>query len=295
MMGIYKIENLINGKIYIGQSVNTGARWSAHKQVLSAPSHVSELKKPLYKDMYKYGIKNFSFEVIEECKKENLNEREIYWIQKYNSYYFDENSHGYNLTRGGETGINSYTEEEIQLIINLWQDGKSVGQIVKETGKSNSVIIGYLKDKTNYTPEEGRARGQLLNSHGEKQINQYDLQGKFIQTFSSQVAAGRAMGTDPSLIGKVVKGRFKQLNGYIYIRATENQEEVLQRRLLKTKKKIRIEQIDIQTNEVIKIFDNAREAEQSVGGTQRDGTIVRGCCEGEYATALGYKWRYKND
>lgn len=295
MMGIYKIENLINGKIYIGQSVNTGARWSAHKQVLSAPSHVSELKKPLYKDMYKYGIKNFSFEVIEECKKENLNEREIYWIQKYNSYYFDENSNGYNLTRGGETGINSYTEEEIQLIINLWQDGKSVGQIVKETGKSNSVIIGYLKDKTNYTPEEGRARGQLLNSHGEKQINQYDLQGKFIQTFSSQVAAGRAMGTDPSLIGKVVKGRFKQLNGYIYIRATENQEEVLQRRLLKTKRKIRIEQIDIQTNEVIKIFDNAREAEQSVGGTQRDGTIVRGCCEGEYTTALGYKWRYKND
>lgn len=222
MMGIYKIENLINGKVYIGQSVNTNARWLAHKEVLSMPSHAHELKKPLYKEMQKYGIENFNFEVIEECNKEDLNEREIYWIKKYNSYYFSKNSNGYNLTRGGDAVFNSYTEEEIQLIINLWNNGKSVGQIVKETGKSNSVIIGYLKDKTNYTPEEGRVRGQLLSSHGEKQINQYNLQGKFIQTFSSQAAAGRAMGTDPSLIGKAVKGRFKQLNGYIYIRATEN-------------------------------------------------------------------------
>jgi group I intron endonuclease len=295
MIGIYKIENLINGKVYIGQSINTSARWLAHKEVLSIPSHAYELKKPLYKDMNKYGIDNFKFEIIEECDKEKLNEREIYWIKKYNSYYFDDNSNGYNLTRGGETSINSYTEEEIQLIIDLWYSGKSVGQIVKETGKSNSVIIGYLKDRTDYTPEEGRIRGQLLSSHGEKQINQYNLQGEFIQTFPSQAAAGRAMGTDPSLIGKTVKGRFKQLNGYIYIRAIENQEEVLQRRLSKTKRKLKVEQIDIQTNNVIRTFNNTREAEQSVGGLQRDGTIVRGCCEGEYTTALGYKWRYKND
>ena len=231
MIGIYKIENLINGKVYIGQSINTSARWLAHKEVLSMPSHAYELKKPLYKDMNKYGIENFKFEIIEECDKEKLNEKEIYWIKKYNSYYFDNNSNGYNLTRGGEASINSYTEEEIQLIIDLWHSGKSVGQIVKETGKSNSVIIGYLKDRTNYTPEEGRRRGINLSTHGEKVVNQYDIKGNFIQQFPSLRSAAKYMNSDPSLIGKVANGKLRQLNGYIYIFSFENQEEVLKERL----------------------------------------------------------------
>ena len=231
MVGIYKIENLINGKVYIGQSVNTSERWLAHKEVLTMPSHAYELKKPLYKDMRKYGIENFSFEIIEECDREKLNEREIYWIEKYNSYYFDKNNNGYNLTRGGDAVFNSYTKEEIQLIIDLWNSGKSVGQIVKETKKSNSVIIGYLKDRTDYTPAEGRRRGVKISSHGEKVVNQYDINGKFIQQFPSLRAAARYMNSDPSLIGKAANGKFNQLNGYIYIFSFENQEEVLKERL----------------------------------------------------------------
>ena len=49
--------------------------------------------------MIKYGIENFSFEVIEECEKEKLNDREIYWISFYNS---NNKNNGYNLTNGGE-------------------------------------------------------------------------------------------------------------------------------------------------------------------------------------------------
>ena len=63
--------------------------------------------------MNKYGINNFSFEIIEECKKDELSEEERYWINYYNSTA----PNGYNLTKGGEGG-NTFqyrTEEEMKI------------------------------------------------------------------------------------------------------------------------------------------------------------------------------------
>ena len=93
MVGIYKITNLINNQSYIGQSVNITKRWRGHKNI-SPNDHNYEY--PLYKAFRKYGLENFSFEVIEECRIEELNEKEIYWINYYNSY-----KDGYNQTPGG--------------------------------------------------------------------------------------------------------------------------------------------------------------------------------------------------
>ena len=77
MMGIYKIENLINGKVYIGQSVNIKERWNEHKLINSRTSKeaLKKQKYPLYLAFEKYGLDNFSFEVIEECSIEELNEK----------------------------------------------------------------------------------------------------------------------------------------------------------------------------------------------------------------------------
>ena len=66
MIGIYKITNKINGKCYIGQSINIKQRWKGHRKDafwLNGPDY----QYPLYKAIRKYGIENFSFEVIEEC------------------------------------------------------------------------------------------------------------------------------------------------------------------------------------------------------------------------------------
>lgn len=88
--GIYKIENKINGKLYIGQSINIEERWKNHK------THYKINDEPLYNEMKLYGIENFEWSVIEECDKENLLDREIFWIGYYNSY-----NEGYNRTLGG--------------------------------------------------------------------------------------------------------------------------------------------------------------------------------------------------
>ena len=91
MIGIYKITNKMNGKCYIGQSINVEQRLKDHKNC--------KANKPLYRAFKKYGIKNFKFEVLEECSKEELNEKEIYYIAFYNS---TTDGNGYNLEHGGE-------------------------------------------------------------------------------------------------------------------------------------------------------------------------------------------------
>ena len=91
VIGIYKITNRDSGKCYIGQSVNVFKRWKEHSNLAvkkkSAIQHAFEL----------YGIDKFSFEVLEECDREMMNDREVHWIA-----YFDSVSpNGYNLTSGG--------------------------------------------------------------------------------------------------------------------------------------------------------------------------------------------------
>lgn len=111
MKGIYKITNNINKKVYIGQSVRIRKRWIAEKN--SAFNENSESYETyLSRAFRKYGIENFSFQIIEECEQSQLNEREVYWI----SYYKSNNENfGYNLNPGGSLKkIESYVNLIIQ-------------------------------------------------------------------------------------------------------------------------------------------------------------------------------------
>lgn len=95
MTGIYKITNNINGKIYIGQSIDINKRWKEHKHRSQIPN--KEYDKYLYRAFRKYGIENFTFEILEECTREQLNEKENYYILLYKS---NDDFYGYNETSG---------------------------------------------------------------------------------------------------------------------------------------------------------------------------------------------------
>lgn len=97
MIGIYKITNLINNKVYIGQSINIQERWKAHRH-RPFNSNSVDYDSLLYRAIRKYGLANFRFEVLEECERESLNNREIFYIQKYKSSNPD---FGYNISNGG--------------------------------------------------------------------------------------------------------------------------------------------------------------------------------------------------
>lgn len=116
MIGIYKITNSINNKVYIGQSVNIAQRWKAHR-TRPYQIHCEQYEHPLYRAIRKYGLDQFTFEVIEECKPEELNEKEIAWIQFYDA---TNNLKGYNLSSGGYEAIPQKINQGIaQQIITL--------------------------------------------------------------------------------------------------------------------------------------------------------------------------------
>lgn len=91
--GIYKITDLTTKQAYIGQSVDMRERFRQH--IKNALSHGSSTNK-LYQTMKKSGVHNFTFEILEEVPRAQLNEREIYWIDFYKTRDF-----GLNSTNGG--------------------------------------------------------------------------------------------------------------------------------------------------------------------------------------------------
>lgn len=112
--GVYKITNLINNKVYIGQSVDIESRWEAEKE--------GYINKHATRAFKKYGINNFSFEILTECTKEELDKWEIYYIKYYDSC---NPQHGYNKLSGGYNG--SPNEETRKKLVK--QLKKGIGKV----------------------------------------------------------------------------------------------------------------------------------------------------------------------
>ena len=109
MIGIYKITNNTNGKIYVGQSNNIERRFYEH-QTKGTTSRI-----PVDVAIQKYGKENFTYEILEECSIEDLNQKETFWIKKLNAI-----DNGYNCSEGGDqqsigsfNGRSKLTEEDV--------------------------------------------------------------------------------------------------------------------------------------------------------------------------------------
>lgn len=138
MIGIYCIENLANNKKYIGQSNDIEKRWCQHKNDLYHNQHHN---KHLQSAWNKYGEESFDFYVLENCEIELLDEREIYWIDKLNSYV---NKNGYNLTFGGDGG-KTIEPETIEKIYNLYNNGFIAVDIANKLNIYIKSVQKYLK------------------------------------------------------------------------------------------------------------------------------------------------------
>lgn len=96
--GIYIIRNTVNGKVYIGQSRRISNREYSHFRTLEKGTHYN---KHLQRSYNTYGRDAFVFEVIERCDVSELDEREKYYIKKYDSMNINK---GYNNEGGGNVG-----------------------------------------------------------------------------------------------------------------------------------------------------------------------------------------------
>lgn len=135
--GIYKITNVITGKVYIGSTTNFKNRWSSHICRLKNNTHHS-IK--LQNSVNKHNIENFKFEVLEECAKELLIEREQYWINEFDSF-----NNGYNSrpNADGRGEINEITRQKLSFV----HTGKKMSEESKKK-MSNSKKGRKLSEET---------------------------------------------------------------------------------------------------------------------------------------------------
>jgi len=146
--GIYKIENLINGKVYIGSAKLFKNRWRRHRQQLIKQTHGN---RHLQRAWNKYGEENFKFDIVETCSLDILIDREQFYIDSLDACQF-----GYNLspTAGSNLGMKWAAESRKKL--SIAQTGKKRGPHSEEHKRKLS-ISGTGKKKRARTEAEKKA------------------------------------------------------------------------------------------------------------------------------------------
>lgn len=235
--GIYSITNKLNGKRYIGQTYNFKYRWMRHRSYLK---HNTEHNAHLQNAWNKYGAENFEFEIIERCKFEQLDEREIYWIN-----YYDSKNAGYNFADGG-LGCKGYkhTDEEIakmrmiqnpEPIVMLDLNGEyirtfvSAGEAGDFLGKKSTSGIKRCCEKDKYKKaygyiwiyEKDYKSGNIdwnyylsKNKNLPKPVLQYDLNMNFIREYESANETSK-FGFGSSTVASACNGHYDTYKGYI--------------------------------------------------------------------------------
>lgn len=207
MAYIYKIINDINQKIYIGKTeFSIEKRFKEHcndskKETLQ--------KRPLYSAMRKYGIEHFHIELIEETDKPE--EREIYWIEKEQSFKY-----GYNATLGGDG--KRYIDYD--LVVSTYNSIQNINEVAKKLNISKDSVNNILKEKHIKIKSGADVNRDKLSIP----VHMYDLQNNYLKSFSSSHEAAKYMienkltnckhSTIRQHISEVCKGKRKTASGF---------------------------------------------------------------------------------
>lgn len=297
--GIYKITNLVNGKVYIGQSQDIYNRWYDHKK----DSRKKKTNIALYRAFNKYGIENFSFEIIEKCSLEELDDKEIYYIMKYHSYINLEDSNGYNMTIGGalcHTHVGN--DDQGKMVYQYDIDGNFIAQHRNQQKAANSV---GCKDSTaikNALNRNGLCGGYqwrceyfdkiepFEKKYKRKKVYQYSINGDFIQEFENTTEASLYIGCTQSLIELCCEEKCKTGKNYRWSYSKQEKLPSLPKIIQPSKWKV-VEQYN-KDGSFMQEFPCAKIASEQTNISLRS---IQHCLAGETKTAYGYIFKYKKE
>ena len=218
-IGIYKITNKVNNKVYIGQSVDIFQRWKEHKSYAFCEKREC-YNNHLYCAIRKYGLENFKFQIIEECNKDELDVKEQYWIKYYDSINPNK---GYNLVLSNQTANHQNLKvKQYDLNGNYIATFNSFREAERCTGADHT-LISRCCDKTKGNRMAGNYQWCLENESLDgykyqsvkKRIGRFGLDGTFIEEYSSIKEAADRMGVKSQSISNALKHGYKSC-GFIW-------------------------------------------------------------------------------
>lgn len=235
---IYRITCTENNKVYIGQTKNKRKRIDEHKYDLRHNIHHSIYMQRAFN---KYGEKSFKFEIIEECSEFDVDEKECYWIKKYNS---TNKNYGYNSESGGNKNkiLSKETKSKLSIkgknryithykYINSKEAIKK--RSISNTGKKRSdefrkrmseIASNRIGEKNSFYgkthTEETKKKISLANKGGtgggkpKKKIKVINIQTGESKIFNSKMEASKNGFPSRNSLNKVINGEYSQYNGY---------------------------------------------------------------------------------
>lgn len=281
---IYKVTNLINGKIYIGQTTNPfeKRKWE----------HLNRAKlnwqQLLYKAIRKYGEDNFNWCIIDFAYNEDeLDDKEKFWIKYYKTYIGEESCNGYNMTIGGESNKGAKLSEETRR-----------KQSEARKGEKNPM---YGKTLSEEAKKRLREYFSGENSPVAKSVIQLTLNGKFVKKYPTVTEGAKSVNGDLSTIISCCRGKKLSASNYIWMYEEDYCPENVEKRvkaLIDSKmnfnknKRRKVVQLTI-SGDFVATYPSVGDAEISIAG-KRTGGIGR-CCAGNAKTYKGYRWMYEED
>lgn len=313
--GIYKIENIYSGNIYIGQSKDVRKRLREHLECCISQNKSENTG--LVSAWEKYGKGCFDFELLEKCLENQLDKREVYWIT-----YYDSHKNGYNMTSGGQKNFSvpNWSEKDKKYfssirnpepVLQLDFDGNivneywSVAQASKQNGydsrgiysccnrglskTSNGYIWIYKKDYNTFDLDYYLSRKQ------KKPIEQYDMDGNLIKIWEHGCQV-KENNFSPSRINSCCHHNSMSAYGYIWKFVDDTTRIINKAYCDEAKRKVnlvkvsKIYQLD-DNNNLIKIFKSLREVERN--GFSK--YLVSKCCKHETEKYENYIWLFEKE
>ena len=164
--GIYKIENKVNGKKYIGSSIDIIDRWSRHKNKLNSQNHYND---HLQNAWNKYGAENFFFTILEDqVEEERLIPREDRWMTAYESL---KKNKGYNLKPASRGAIMSKANKGKTPWLGK-RHSKETKQKISKANKGKAPWLGKKHSEESKIKMSKMAQGRRHSEEAKRKISE---------------------------------------------------------------------------------------------------------------------------
>ena len=291
-IGIYKITNLLNDKSYIGQSINIEKRWKHEKQrAFNICSN--EYNKLLSRAFRKYGLENFTWEILEQCNIPDLDSRESYWADYYNTYV----PYGYNVSKCGNQS-KLCKPIWFNQVVDLLMHGSTNREIANKIGHISWRTVSDINCGKVWRQSdiEYPIRKQIIyadivhnvsSNHTEKSVINKPTREEldFLITKELPNVSADMLGKLFGVTGKTIR---QWLRNYNLKTISEYKKDFKQQN--QQKRNIRpVKGINLINGFEI-FFPSCTAASKYISSDGRSCGHIRECCEGKRKSAGGYQW-----